>query len=316
MSGINTKGNSLIKGAWLTIGSFDGVHLGHQELIRELVDGAKSDNCPSIVVTFFPNPVVLLRNIKEPFYLTLPDEKDKILSCFGVDSILTIYFDHAISRLSPRDFVSTLYQQLKFTCLLIGYDFRLGADRAGGFSTFKELGQEMGFCVRAINPLEQGLLPVSSSNIRAAIKKGDVHAAKEMLGYPYSLEGLVIHGDGRGKHIGLPTANISVWNGKLLPENGVYAVFTLLDGKRYPAVVSIGIRPTFYEMPTEQTIEVHILNFSDQIYDKNIIIQFISRLREERKYGSVSELMDQVRKDIHDTEEILKNEPAQTNLSS
>lgn len=316
MAGINLEYNSSKAGAWITIGSFDGVHLGHQELIKALVDGAKRDNCPSAVVTFFPNPIVLLRNIKEPFYLTLPEEKDKILSQLGVDSILTIYFNHVVSRLSPRDFVSTLHQQLKFTCLLIGYDFRLGADRAGGISTLEELGQEMGFCVRAIDPLEQGSQPVSSSSVRATIKKGDVHAAKEMLGYPYFIEGQVIHGDGRGKHIGLPTANVSVWEGKLLPENGVYAAFTLLDGKMYPAVVSIGIRPTFYEMPIEKTIEVHILKFSDQIYDKNLTIQFISRLREERKYGSVSELMDQVRKDICETEEVLKNEPAQTNLSS
>jgi riboflavin kinase/FMN adenylyltransferase len=316
MAGINTEGNSIKKGGWITIGSFDGVHLGHQELIKVLVDGAKRDNCPSIVVTFFPNPIVLLKNIKEPFYLTLPEEKDKILSQFGVDSILTIYFNHAVLRLSPRDFVSTLYQQLRFTCLLIGYDFRLGADRAGGISTLEHLGQEMGFCVRAIDPLEQGSQPVSSSNIRATIKKGGVRAAKEMLGYPYSLEGMVVQGDGRGKHIGLPTANISVWKGKLLPENGVYATFVVLDEKKYPAVVSIGIRPTFYEMPTEKTVEVHILKFSDQIYKKNLTIQFISRLREERKYGSVSELMDQVQKDISDTEEVLINEPAQTNLSS
>ncbi|MDO9547303.1 MAG: bifunctional riboflavin kinase/FAD synthetase [Pelolinea sp.] len=316
MAGNNTEGKSSKTGAWITIGAFDGVHLGHQELIKRLVDGAKRDNCPSIVVTFFPNPIIHLRNIKEPFYLTVPEEKDKFLSRLGIDSILTISFNQSVSRLSPRDFISMLHQQLKFTCLLIGYDFRLGADRVGGFSTLEELGREMGFCVRTIDPLELGSQPVSSSSIRTAIKNGDIRAANKMLGYPYSIEGQVVHGDGRGKHIGLPTANMSIWDGKFLPGNGVYAAYAILDGNRHPAVVNIGVRPTFYEMPSEQTIEAHILNFSDQIYDVKIAIQFISRLRKENKYGSVSDLMDQVRKDISDTEEVLKNEPAQTNLST
>jgi len=316
MAGNKPEENSLIKGTWVTIGSFDGVHLGHQELIRSLIEGSKEENCTSIVITFFPNPIVHLGKIEDPFYLTLPSEKENFLSGLGIDSILTIRFNHSVSRLSPQDFISILHRQLKFTCLLIGYDFRLGADREGGFSTLEKLGREMGFCVRAIDPLEQGSQPISSSSIRAEIINGNMETANKMLGYTYSITGQVIHGDGRGKHIGLPTANISVWDGKLLPMNGVYAAFTKLDDRRYPAVVSIGVRPTFYAVPSERTIEAHILNFSDQIYNKNLTIEFVARLREEIKYESVSALMEQVRKDINDTEEILKDDPEQTNLPS
>jgi riboflavin kinase / FMN adenylyltransferase len=304
------------KGGWITIGSFDGVHVGHKEIIHSLIEGSQKENSASIVVTFFPNPIVHLKNIEEPFYLTLPVEKDKILSQLGVDSILTIRFDHAVSRLSPKDFISILHKQLNFTHLIIGYDFRLGADRAGGFSTLEEIGQEMGFSVHLIDALMLNKQPVSSSRIRTAIKNGDLEIANKMLGYPYNITGQVVHGDGRGKKIGLPTANISVWKGKLLPKNGVFAAFANMGGSKYPTVISIGVRPTFYDQPKVQTIEAHILNFSDQIYNKHITIEFISRLRDEIKYESVEDLMKQVRKDIINTKEILKSEPTQENISS
>jgi riboflavin kinase / FMN adenylyltransferase len=311
-----SESRSSKKRAWVTIGSFDGVHNGHKELIDSLVEGSKRKDCVSTVVTFFPNPIVHLKGIEEPFYLTLPAEKDNILAKLGVDSILTIRFNHAVSRLSPKGFISILHKQLKFTNLIIGYDFRLGADRAGGFSTLEKLGQEMGFNVHLIDALMQDGQPVSSSRIRTAIKSGDLKIANRMLGYPYSITGRVVHGDGRGRKIGLPTANISTWKEKLLPENGVYAAYASLDGMKYPTVISIGVRPTFYDKPMGQTIEAHILNFKDQIYNKSITIEFISRLRDEIKYESVAALMEQVRKDIINTKEILKSEPTQENISS
>jgi len=307
---------SSMKRAWITIGSFDGIHLGHQKIINNLVEGAKRTDVPSIVITFFPHPAAYIKKITDPYYLTSPEEKDRILSKLGVSSILTVHFNHCISRLSPRDFISSLHRQLKFSCLLVGYDFRLGADREGDLGRLEYLGNKMGFCVRAIAPLQHQSKPISSSIIRAALENGDLSTANTILGYPYSIEGLVVHGDGRGKHIGIPTANLSVWKKKLLPAKGVYAAFALINRRKFPTVVSIGFRPTFYEIAEQQTVEAHIINFSDQIYGMQIKLQFISRLRQEKKYTSVNELMEQIRKDISDAEEALTNDTTPTDISS
>ncbi len=307
---------SSMDGAWITIGSFDGIHLGHQKIINDLVEGAKRTDVPSIVITFFPHPTAYIKKITDPYYLTSPEEKDQILSKLGVNSILTVHFNHTISRLSPRDFIRTLHRQLEFSCLLVGYDFHFGADQEGDLKRLEFLGNEMGFCVRAITPLKQQLKPISSSIIRSAIKKGDLSNANTLLGYPYSIEGTVVHGDGRGEHIGIPTANLSVWEKKLVPAEGVYAAFALINRNRFPAVVSIGFRPTFYEISEQQTIEAHILNFSDQIYGMQIKLQFISRLRQEIKFRSVNELVGQIRKDISDAEEALTNDTTPTDISS
>ena len=307
---------SSMEGAWITIGSFDGIHLGHQKIINNLVEGAKRTKVPSIVITFFPHPTAYIKKITDPYYLTSPEEKDQILSKLGINSILTVHFNHTISRLSPRDFIRTLHRQLEFSCLLVGYDFHLGADQEGDLKRLEYLGNEMGFCVRAIAPLKQQSKPISSSIIRSAIKKGDLSTANTLLGYQYSFEGTVVHGDGRGEHIGIPTANLSVWEKKLVPAEGVYAAFAFINRNRFPAVVSIGFRPTFYEISEQQTIEAHILNFSDQIYGMKIKLHFISRLRQEKKFRSVNELMEQIRKDICYAEEALTNDTTPTDISS
>jgi len=305
-----------MKRAWITIGSFDGIHLGHQKIIDNLVKGAKKNGVPAIVITFYPHPAVHIRDITDTYYLTSPEEKDQILSKLGVNSVLTMCFDHSVSQLSPRDFINTLHRQLKFTCLLVGYDFRLGIDREGDLKTLEYLGDEMGFCVQAIKPFQKQSKPISSSIIRSALKKGALSTANTMLGYPYSIEGTVVHGDDRGKHIGIPTANLSVWKKKLLPSAGVYAAFIFINKKRFSTVVNIGFRPTFYEIHVQKTIEAHILNFSDQIYGMQIKLQFISRLRKEKKFGSVKELKIQVQKDISDAEEVLSNDTSPTDISS
>lgn len=307
---------SLMNGIWITIGSFDGIHLGHQKIIKNLVQGAKRTGSSSIVITFFPHPAAYLRDIKDPYYLSSPEEKDRILSDLGVNSILTVHFDHSISRLSPQDFICTLHHQLKFTCLIVGHDFVLGADREGDLKILEKLGKEMGFCVRVISPLQHGSTPVSSSTIRAALIKSDVSSANKILGYSYSITGTVVHGDGRGKHIGIPTANLSVWEKKLIPAEGVYAAYAVINRKRIPAVVSIGFRPTFYENSVDRTIEAHILDFSEQIYGVQIKLQFIARLRDEKKYGSMKELMGQIRKDISESKKVLSNDRTPTNISS
>jgi len=308
------KKKSKQPGPWITIGSFDGIHLGHQKLIRELTAGAQKNKTAPVVITFFPNPAAFFRGISAPYYLTSTREKEDILRQKGVRSILTLKFEHNTSRLSPQQFLGAIHAQFPFSCLLIGYDFRMGADRSGGIENLAEIGERMGFSVRAIEPVMYRGQPVSSSRIRTALINGDLLTANKMLGFPYTIEGEVVHGDGRGKHIGLPTANIEVWEQKLLPATGVYAVFAELDGVRYPGVVSIGYRPTFYDNPAGQTVETHILDFDQDIYDKRMKVLFVKYLRPEEKYNSVRELMDQIRIDIKNTREVLANEPSAKNL--
>jgi riboflavin kinase/FMN adenylyltransferase len=301
-------------GAWVTIGSFDGVHLGHQAIISKLVEESHQNGDISIVVTFFPHPVRVLRDNKDPYYLTSPEEKNQLLRTLGVDSILTLRFNHSLASKSADSFIRILHEQLKFSCLLIGYDFRLGANRSGDIHTLSELGKELGYCVKAIEPFTKTSQAVSSSSIRELIQSGDVATANEWLGRPYSVQGKIIHGDGRGKHIGLPTANLNIWQEKLLPGVGVYAAFADLENSRYLSVVNIGNRPTFYEQPFQQTVEAHLLDFDQDIYEQNLRLSFIQRIRPEIKFDSAQKLMNQINQDIQLSREVLTHELNQKNL--
>ncbi len=312
----NTENKIKQQGAWITIGSFDGVHIGHQQIIKTLVEGAKADNTASVIVTFYPHPAKVLRPFSDPFYLSTPEEKDNTLSSLKLSSVLTIRFDRKLASLSAYEFMSILHNQLKFSCLLIGYDFRLGANREGDIQKLREIGEKMGYCVRAIEPLQSTSQVVSSSLIRKLISDGDITTANAMLGHWYSVSGEIVHGDGRGKHIGIPTANIEPWSEKLIPKIGVYTALAELDGSLHHAVVNIGRRPTFYNTPVLQTIEVHLIDFNRDVYGSLFNLNFIKRIRDEVKFGSAEELMSQIRKDIMDSREVLENATTKKNLSA
>ncbi len=301
------SGTIALSTSWVTIGSFDGVHLGHQKILKNLSLGAGKKGCETIAISFFPHPSVVLREITGPFYLTTREEKYALLKKFGARNIITFKFDKDFSRKNPREFVELLRTKTQFTRLLIGYDFRLGADRAGGHDALKKLGVEMGFKVDIIDAVLHENEPVSSSRIREAISGGDLDRANAMLGYPYFVFGRVIHGDGRGKHIGLPTANVLPWSKKLIPAPGVYAAFTEVDQIQHPSVVSVGYRPTFYGPGALQTIETHIMGFSEELYEKQIGIHFIDRLRPEEKFDGVDALMAQIKYDMINAKEILSD---------
>lgn len=312
----NTEYKKNQQGAWVTIGSFDGVHNGHQQIIKTLVAGAKAENSDSVIVTFFPHPAKVLRPFPDPFYLSTPEEKDATLASLGLSSVLTINFTRQLSSLSAFEFMCILYNQLKFSCLLIGYDFRLGANREGDIQKLREIGKELGYCVRAIEPLQATSQVISSSLIRKLISSGDLATANTMLGHWYTVSGEIVHGDGRGKHIGIPTANIEPWREKLIPNIGVYAALADLDSSLFQAVVNIGRRPTFYEKPALQTIEVHLLDFNKDIYGSRLNLHFVKRLRDEVKFISAEELMGQIRKDILDSREVLEHATTKKNLSA
>ena len=315
--GSDTAGNKTNRqGAWITIGSFDGIHIGHQQIIKTLVEGAKADNTASLVITFYPHPAKVLKPFPDPFYLSTPEEKDNALASLGVSSVLTIHFDGQLASLGAYEFMCILYKQLKFSCLLIGYDFRLGANREGDIHRLQEIGEELGYCVRAIEPLQSTSQVVSSSLIRKLISDGDMTNAKTMLMRWYATSGEIVHGDGRGKHIGISTANIQPWSEKLIPKIGVYAALAELDGRLHQAVVNIGRRPTFYSALAPQTIEVHLLDFSRDIYGSSLCLKFVERIRDEVKFNSADDLMRQIRKDITNSREVLEHATTEKNLSA
>ncbi len=301
-------------GTWATIGAFDGVHLGHQTLIQTLVKESRQAGKSSTVVTFFPHPVKVLRDTKGPYYLTTPEEKNQIIKSLGVDTILTLHFTHSLANQSADSFIRILYNQIHFSCLLIGYDFRFGANREGDIHILSALGKELGYCVRAIEPFSKTAQPVSSSRIRELIQAGEIRSANDLLGRPYSARGRIIHGDARGRQFNMRTANLEIWPEKLLPCPGVYAAFAELGNQRFQTVVNIGSRPTFYEKPTLQTVEAHLLDFNQDIYDQQMQLKFIQRIRPEKKFSGAEELMVQIKQDIQFTREVLTDEPKSTDL--
>ncbi|MEK6256034.1 MAG: bifunctional riboflavin kinase/FAD synthetase [Chloroflexota bacterium] len=296
-----------IQRAWLTIGSFDGVHLGHQKILNKLTAGAEKNNAPAVVLTFYPHPALVLRGPRESFYLTNHAEKAQLLEDAGVDVSIVHPFNKALSNLSAFDFVSLLKKQLDFENLLVGHDFALGHNRAGNTVTLKTYGETMGFDIEEIPPVKVNDQIVSSSAIRQLLSQGDILTANELLGHPFSLSGEVIQGDGRGRTIGFPTANISVADEHLVPANGVYVCMVNYDGKSYQAVTNIGVRPTFDTKSSKPIIEAHILDFDTDIYNKNIHLQFIERLRGEQQFTSIDELVAQIQEDITKARKILGN---------
>lgn len=301
-------------GAWLTIGSFDGVHRGHQAIIHQLVEESRAEGANSVVVTFYPHPIKVFKNNVGPFYLSSSEEKNRIINSLGVGSILTLHFDHTLASQSAETFIRSLHQQLNFSCLLVGRGFHLGANRSGDIHTLTELGKTFGFRVRAIDLSRSSSEVISSSFIRKLINAGDLVQANDLLGRAYDVDGRIVHGDGRGKHIGIPTANLDIWQERLIPGAGVYAAVAELEGRRWMGVVNIGNRPTFYEKPYLQTIETHLLDFNRDIYGQEMRLNFIRRIRPEKKFANADQLMVQINQDIQFAREVLSNELDQNHL--
>lgn len=308
--------SSIESGNWVTIGTFDGVHVGHQELIKQLVSSAHHFGRQAIVITFFPHPSEILGGENGPLYLTNPSERERLLTQLGADIVITQNFNSELAHKTAQEFIHLIYQNTPFTDLIIGHDFRFGSNRTGDLTLLQKLGKEIGFDIKVVQPFRIAGEIVSSSLIRRLLKQGDVQMAADMLGRCYVIEGSVIHGDGRGKHIGIPTANISVWPKQFLPKNGVYSVRVSLEKYKYPAVLSIGMRPTFYQSLSEQTIEAHILDFHREIYGKTLKVEFIQFLRDEKRYESAEQLIQQIQQDIQQTREVFKHATSTTNLSS
>jgi riboflavin kinase/FMN adenylyltransferase len=286
-----------LTGAWLTIGVFDGVHRGHQEIIRQLTAGAHQNGAPAVLLSFSPHPAVIF-GAKDLKCLTTPEERAEIITGLGVDYVVTQPFTRETANQSAEEYMALMKRHLGLKTLLVGYDFALGKGRAGNYEKLSEIGLELGFDVRRVEAVrfEQGV--VSSSVIRKMLAEGDVAGAAAKLGRRYALSGPVNPGDGRGRTIGIPTANVEAPTEKALPANGVYACYAWVDDIRYPAVTNVGVRPTFTSGEAIQRVEAHLLDANADYYGKTMRLEFVERLRGEQKFPSVEALVAQIQADI------------------
>ncbi|MTI89328.1 MAG: bifunctional riboflavin kinase/FAD synthetase [Balneolaceae bacterium] len=291
----------------LTVGTFDGVHIGHKALIEAVVSKAKQRDARSLVVTFDPHPRNIINPGKEGIkLLTTLEERSEIMKIFGIDVLLVIPFDRDFSLLSSEEFIrKIIYEKIGVSEFVIGYDHHFGRDREGTIETIKQLGSELDFDSYVVSKKEMGHTTVSSTVIRNTLsEEGDVRKAAEFLGRDYILNGMVAHGEERGRKIGFPTANIEPEHQhKVIPKNGVYAVHARVDEQWYGGMMNIGVRPTFDGH--KKTLEVHMFDFDQEIYGKKIQIRFRDRIRDEKKFEGVEALITQLKADKQRSLEIL-----------
>ncbi|MGD0751921.1 MAG: riboflavin biosynthesis protein RibF [Anaerolineales bacterium] len=298
--------NLNLQNTWLTIGIFDGVHRGHQEILHQLVSGAHTAGEPAAVLTFSPHPAVVLGGKTDFKYLTTPEERLELLGLFGVDVVITQTFDRLLADQTAAAFMRRLSQTLDLRHLVIGYDTALGRGREADATRLTEIGKELGYSVQVVPALTDTAGVISSTRIRRAILAGNISAAASDLGHPFAITGPVIHGDGRGHTINIPTANIQIPGEKVLPAYGIYACRAWVNGQLHLAATSLGVRPTFYGDPPAPTIEAHLLDFHQNLYGQMVKLEFMEYLRPEEKYDSVNALVEQIQKDIAQTRKILE----------
>ncbi|MDK1044471.1 MAG: bifunctional riboflavin kinase/FAD synthetase [Anaerolineales bacterium] len=294
--------------ASLTIGSFDGVHLGHQYLLKKMVRRAKRSDLPVVVLTFYPHPSVVLRQRTPPFYITAPDEKAELLGKEGAHYVITQTFDLEFSRVEADDFLDRLTAQLGFTDLWAGEDFALGHQRRGNRHYLERESQARNFRYHLVPPVVAGGEVVSSTRVREALRSGDVARAATYLGRSFQLPGVVQKGAGRGKKLGIPTANLKIWEEHAYPAVGVYACVAEVDGERRQAVTNIGYRPTFEDEHHSPVVEAHILDFEGELYGKEIKLEFVDRLRDEMRFSGPEKLLEQIEKDIRRARSLLEQQ--------
>jgi riboflavin kinase / FMN adenylyltransferase len=295
-----------LENSWLAIGVFDGVHRGHQQILRRLATGAHEYGAPAVVLTFHPHPAMIFGR-GEIRLLTLPDERAELLASLGVDVVVTHPFDREFANTTAFDFMNLLKQHLGIQHVVLGYDSTVGKNREGNAARLVEIGSELGYTVEVVPALSDESGVISSTEIRKLVATGNVTEAAHLMGHPYSLHGPVAHGDKRGRTINVPTANIEYSPDKLIPANGIYACRVYLQGGEYQAAVNIGVNPTFTPDKQTSNVEAHLLDFRREIYGEDVRLEFIARLRDELRFDSVDKLLEQIWKDIDDTRRILSS---------
>lgn len=296
-----------------TIGFFDGVHKGHQYLIRQVADEARRRGGTSVAVTFSNYPRSVIRKGTEMRLLSTCEEKVSLLRHFGVDEVAVLEFTETLASQSAHEFMKhTLHDDMGIDVLVIGYDHRFGHNRSEGFEDYVRYGKEMGMDVLQAQVFEENYVTVSSSLIREQLQCGMVADVPNLLGYEYSIGGFVTGGFQIGRKIGYPTANIRVDEYKLIPCDGVYAVKAVVDGKEYDGMLNIGCRPTFDN--GKRSVEVNLFNFNVDIYNERIRVYFIALMRHEKKFGSVEEFITQLSQDEQQARTLLSTSGVHKNL--
>lgn len=288
---------------FLAIGVFDGVHAGHQQLLHTMAGEARAAGARAAVLTFFPHPLEVIKGIEGRIYLTTLEQRVQLLGRQGIELIVVHPFNEEVRQTRAADFVDQLCQALDLRSLW-GGSFSLGYNREGDAQFLRELGRTRGFTVHERSDLLhwQGEA-VSSSRIREALAAGDVATANGCLNRPFSLQGEVVRGDQRGRTIGFPTANLVVWERQILPANGVYATYAWLDGERFLAATNVGVRPTVSE--PKLTVEAYLLDFDQDIYGRELKLEFIARVRDERKFAGLDALKAQIAADVEQVRALL-----------
>jgi riboflavin kinase / FMN adenylyltransferase len=292
----------------VTLGTFDGVHLGHQELIQQVCDQAQARDLRAVAVTFEPHPQLVLQGPKEPAIrvLTTIEEKIARLSATDLDSLIVIPFLPAFAEMSPKEFVEQiLIKHFRMEEIFIGPDHAFGRGRSGNVDLLRSLAAEKEFRVTALAPIYRQGQIVSSTRIRSLLQEAHIELAAELLGRPYSLQGRVIRGDGRGRELGFPTVNLRPYSEyKLLPQDGIYLSRFWLDQRAYPSVAYIGTRPTFGLQ--EQVLEAHVIGFDAEIYGREVNMEFLKYLRPDAKFATAGQLVEQIQQDVNSSLELYR----------
>jgi riboflavin kinase/FMN adenylyltransferase len=295
---LQTKGKKVC----LAIGFFDGVHLGHQQIIRQTIQHAQQHEAVALIVSFDRHPNTVVAPDRAPPLIYSLEQKLAAIRSMGVDTLLLFHFDRAFSEQPAENFIRSLVKEIgRVQSICIGTNFLFGHQRGGNLELLKQLGTELHFLVHGLAAVALDGKPVSSTRIRQAVQTGELDAASQMLGRAYSLAGTVMKGDGVGQKLGFPTANLNV-KGLVLPPNGVYAVHAKVEGKTRRAVANIGIRPTLQNANPEVQVEAHLLEFEGDLYGRFLELTFTEKLRDEKKFGSLAELSAQIARDIHEAQ--------------
>jgi riboflavin kinase/FMN adenylyltransferase len=281
----------------VTLGTFDGVHIGHKKIIEKLIQNSSNCECESLVLTFFPHPRMILQDSQEIKLLNTIEERIQLLEASGLDSLVIHPFDQVFSRLTAEEFVSTvLVDQFNVKKIIIGYDHRFGRNRTADIHDLIEFGKKYEFEVEQISAQEIDEVSVSSTKIRKALLEGNVALANEYLGYAYLLTGTIVKGKGIGRTINFPTANLKIEESyKLIPKNGVYIIQSTINNRLVFGMMNIGFNPTVNG--EGQSIEIHFFDFKEILYDKKLQIQVLKRIRDEEKFDSLEQLTEQLEKD-------------------
>ncbi|MFT6167053.1 MAG: riboflavin kinase/FMN adenylyltransferase [Vicingaceae bacterium] len=296
-----------LKNAIVTTGTFDGVHQGHRKILNRLIEVAKKNKGESVLITFFPHPRMVLQPDSDLKLINTIDEKIELLREVGIDHLIIHPFTKEFSRTTSLEFVrDLLVNEIGTTKLVIGYDHHFGRNREGSFEHLKEFGPIYGFEVEEISVQDVDNVNVSSTKVRKALEDGEVDVAANYLGYSFFLQGVVVHGQKIGRELGYPTANVEIQNPyKLIPANGIYAVKVNVGNEMYNGMLNIGTRPTI-EHSDKVSVEVHLFNFSEDIYGKEITVSLVQRIRSEKKFDNREALIAEMEKDKVRVEQVLR----------